>query len=63
MPNCPYCNNSSLQYDDQYDEYDNGRTIFKYWRGTCLTCGRHYSWCEKYDFIDFYDFKEEKELE
>ena len=64
MPTCPYCN-KELWYDEINNEYNDGSHVFQYWNGHCPNpnCSRNFSWTERYDFVDFYDLEEEKELE
>lgn len=62
MPTCPYCH-KELQYDDMNDEYNDGTHVYQYWNGHCPECSHNFKWTERYDFTDFYDLEEEKELE
>lgn len=62
MLTCHYCN-KELLYDEMNDEYNDGNHVYQYWNGHCPNCSHNFKWTERYDFIDFYDLEEEKELE
>lgn len=59
MPTCPYCHRKLL-HCAAYDEYNDSRVIYQYWRGCCLACFRRFTWTERFDFTDLYDLEEEE---
>ena len=59
-PTCPYCD-TEITYDDLIHESYDTSTYDAYWRGTCPTCGKHFTWKEVYVFSRMDYFEEEKD--
>jgi len=59
IPYCPHCA-VELYFDDHYDMYDDGSTIFVKAIGHCPNCGTHFKWEDVYTLSAIQDLEEEE---
>lgn len=60
MPKCLYCN-ETLEFDNTWDETQDGDFITQYVSGHCPICETEYEWREHYSYTHFTNLKEIEE--
>ena len=61
---CPECNLNIWEgdfIDEGYETHFDKIFIVKEYHGYCTGCGKDFTYKEKYEFLGYYDLKEDKE--
>ena len=59
IPKCPYCNTLLYWNDEHNYEFEDTDSVFFQVEARCEICHRRFRWTEKYEYKNFYDFREE----